>query len=408
MFEATKRIAESEDIKEKSRTNPKYFTRNRNMTFSEAVYYILSPGKESSQLGLNRFFKQINKKNKTISQQAFSKARGHFDHTPFLEMVEKTTEMEYSGSNPKQFLGKYLFAIDGTKLALPDKPSLCKEFGVSGRKKDSATAKVSMLYDLDNDWIADATIETYKTTENKLAIGHINRLIELGINNKSLIIFDRGYPQKELIRKLHDEKVEFLMRCRTKFNSEIDNTDKPDFIMPYDKDILLRVVKLVLPTGEIETLITNCLDLLYTDFQKLYFKRWGIETKYDIIKNKLQLGNFTGYTPNAIVQDFWACIHLANIVATAKFEAEEIVQKSRKNSINKYIYQVNTAQLVGSIKDYFIETIFISSKQKRNKNLKNLILEISRSISPIRNSRSFWRNPWPRKVSFHFNAKSNI
>ncbi len=223
MFEITKAIAESLLIKEKSRINPKYFTRNRNMTFSEVVYYILSPGKESLQLGLNRFFKKIGKEDKTISEQAFSKARGHFDHLPFLEMIRESTKEQYSTEKTKQFLGKFLFAIDGTTLALPDKPSLCKEFGASGCKKDSATAKVSLLYDIENDWIADAEIDTYKTTEHTIALRHIDRLCELGIAEKSVIIFDRGYPQKALIERLIANKITFLMRVRAKFNTKLDS-----------------------------------------------------------------------------------------------------------------------------------------------------------------------------------------
>lgn len=408
IFEITKEIAESVFIKEQSRISPKYFTRNRNMTFTEAVYYILAPGKESLQLGLNRFFKRIGKEAKTISEQAFSKARSHFDHLPFLEMVRKSTSEQYSTQNGRQFLGKFLFAIDGTTLALPDKASLCRAFGASGRKKDSATAKVSLLYDIENDWIADAGIDTYKTTEHTLALKHIDRICALGIAEKSLIIFDRGYPQRALIQKLIACNISFLMRHRKSFNYTINECTQPDFVFNYDKNISLRVIKLTLATGETETLITNCFDLLYEDFQALYFKRWGVETKYDIIKNKFELGNFTGYTPNAILQDFWACIHLANIVATMKCAADISVQKSRKNTNNKYFYQVNTAQLVGSLKDYFIEIVFLNARKKRNAALKKLMLEITRALSPIRNERSFWRNPWPRKTKFHANSKSNI
>ncbi len=43
----------------------------------------------------------------------------------------------------------------------------------------------------------------------------------------------------------------------------------------------------MLPSGEIETLITNFFDLNESDFKALYFKRWSVEVKYDIVKNKL-------------------------------------------------------------------------------------------------------------------------
>ena len=35
------------------------------------------------------------------------------------------------------------------------------------------------------------------------------------------------------------------------------------------------------------------------DFKWIYQKRWGIETKYNDVKNKLEIENFTGYSPKA-------------------------------------------------------------------------------------------------------------
>ena len=91
----TKKIAEAEDTKQESRTKPSYFTRTRKMNFSELVYYILHPGKESTHLGLTRFFAMIGKEGCGMSEQAFSKARSHFSHWPFEKMVRETTQEEY-------------------------------------------------------------------------------------------------------------------------------------------------------------------------------------------------------------------------------------------------------------------------------------------------------------------------
>ncbi|WP_139339560.1 transposase [Bacillus dakarensis] len=48
-------------------------------------------------------------------------------------------------------------------------------------------------------------------------------------------------------------------------------------------------------------------------FKSLYFKRWGIETKYDELKSKLQIQKFTGDTPVSVEQDFYASMFLSNI-----------------------------------------------------------------------------------------------
>ena len=149
-------------------------------------------------------------------------------------------------------------------------------------------------------------------------------------------------------------------------------------------------------------------DRPYEQFMPLYFRRWPVETKYDILKNKLELCNFTGCSPNAIRQDFWASIHLANIVAVAKAEADQEIQASRANSENKYTYQANTTQLIGTLKDRFIFACLLQESKRRRRAIQDIILEISRAVSPVRPNRSFWRNPWPRKAKFCFNRKSNI
>lgn len=404
----TKEITEAEETKQEARTKPSYFTRMRKMSFSELAYYILHPGIESTRLGLTRFFEMIGKAGIKMSEQAFSKARSHFSHWPFEKMVRETTAEEYRGEDTRTWNGYYLFAIDGTTVALPDKPSLCKSFGGSGRKKDSATASASILYDIENDWIADAAIEPYPTAERTQAMGHILRLKELGLASQSLVLFDRGYPEAKLLAFLQANEIHFLMRCRKKWNRTVEETKSDDFRLDLNQEVSLRVIRVLLPSGEAETLVTNLFDLPCDLFMPLYFRRWPVETKYDILKNKLELCNFTGCSPNAILQDFWASIHLANIVALAKAEADLEIQTSRAASDNKYTYQANTAQLIGTLKDRFIRACFLRGDRRRRCAIQNIFDEITCAVSPVRPNRSFERNPWPRKSKFCFNRRSNI
>ena len=212
-------------------------------------------------------------------------------------MVRITTQEEYHSEDARTWNGYHLFAIDGTTVALPDKPSLCKAFGGSGRKKDSATASASILYDIENDWIADAAIDPYPTAERTQAMGHIQRLKELEIASQSLVLFDRGYPDAKFLAFLKANGIRFLMRCKRKWNYAVDETQSDDFTMDLNREVSLRVIRVLLPSGESETLLTNLFDLPYEQFMPLYFRRWPIETKYDILKNKLELCNFYGVFP---------------------------------------------------------------------------------------------------------------
>lgn len=68
---------------DESRFSPRYFTRNRKMPFPKLLKYLLSMFKTSTQAALNVFFEG---ESITMSQQALSKARSKFDHTPFLKL----------------------------------------------------------------------------------------------------------------------------------------------------------------------------------------------------------------------------------------------------------------------------------------------------------------------------------
>jgi hypothetical protein len=61
-------------------------------------------------------------------------------------------------------------------------------------------------------------------------------------------------------------------------------------------------------------------------FKKLYFKGWPIEKKYDDVKNKLEVENFSGILAENIRQDFYSAMTLANIAGDLYKEAQEEVE----------------------------------------------------------------------------------
>lgn len=173
------------------------------------------------------------------------------------------------------------------------------------------------------------------------------------------------------------------MRCKRKWNYVVDEAQSDNFTLELNQDFSLRVVRVLLPSGETETLITNLFDLPYKQFMPLYFRRWPVETRFDILKNKLEPCNFSGCSPNTIRQDFWASIHLANIATVAKAEATQAIQLSRANTENKYTYQANTAQLIGTLKNRFICACFLRGDRHRRA-IQEVIDEIACAVSPVR------------------------
>lgn len=403
---AAKAYASDPQTLERARVSPKYFTRMRKMGFSEHIFFLLNQVNTSTRTALRGFFKRVLDRDAPMSQQALSKARSHFDHSPFQGLFDVVNGMRYCGEHEiRRWNGYQILAVDGSDITLPNSPALLETFGGSGRNADCPMAEGSIMLDILNDFIIDACLNPYGTSEREMALGHIDKLLDLCPDGDKLLIFDRGYPSLGLIGQLGQRNLRFLMRVKAGWNGGVDQAVGLDNRVTLSDGTIIRVIKLTLPCGETETLITNLFALQADQFGPLYFLRWPVETKYDIVKNKLSLENFSGISENVIRQDFWVCMLLANIVSVAKEEANVLVEQRRADKDNLYPYIPNTADLIASLKDEFVRACLEPSTRKRNKRIAAVIDEISRSVIPVRNGRSFPRRS-PRKAKAHHNAKS--
>ena len=200
------------------------------------------------------------------------------------------------------------------------------------------------------------------------------------------------------------------MRVSTAFLNVVINVKNADQIIETkynDKIIKMRVLKFQLDSGITEILITNIFDESFdvADFKVLYFKRWNIEVKYNELKNRLQVENFSGETPISIEQDFYATIYLSNMVALAKMDANAIIVEQNKDKNLKYEYTVNTNILIGKLKNSLVSMLLEERPRKRSKILNMIMKEISRNIIPIRPGRSFKRRMTVRANKNPLNKK---
>ena len=203
------------------------------------------------------------------------------------------------------------------------------------------------------------------------------------------------------------------MRVKRGFSKAVDQLKHGDHAAALQKrgheDIRVRVLKFELSSGEEETLITDIEDasLGIEDFKKLYFMRWGVETKYDELKNKLQVENFSGRTPKAIVQDFYCSMIMSNAIAVACWDAQQIVDEQREDKDNKYEYHVNVNHAIGVFKDRFIRAMLETNPRKRARETTRILFLLTKNASPSRPDRSVSRNKTPRRAKFRHNKKAN-
>jgi IS4 transposase len=296
---------------------------------------MLSMVKESTQNALERVFPQLQKENLHMSQQAFSAARQKIKWEAFEELHQTSVTGSYQ-EEWKTWRGYRVMAVDGSFIQLPSDAELIKYYGGLGHEQTAATALVSLLYDLENDIVVDAKIRPIAENERALAEEHLRVLQGLDSykkGHKELIIFDRGYPSHELVKSLSDKEIAYVMRVQKGFiREEALGGAKEGRVMLGKTGLRVRAVRIPLTSGEDELLITNLTkaEMEYGAFGELYHKRWGIETKYQELKQKLETENFSGRLVDNVKQDFYAMMTAANMLVSCVREANRKAHKKRE------------------------------------------------------------------------------
>lgn len=384
----------------------KSFTRHCTLTLARIVLIILRSNPMPLQIRLDDFFKGIGHKEIRVSKQAFSKARTNLSPEIVKSSFELTARTLASCEDLTLWKGKYrLSAIDGSDVALENEAAIMEHFGCSGSKKDAATALASLCFDPLNNIIYDAGLYPYGTSERDAAKAHIPVVQALprpkGV--EPLFLFDRGYPSHELFAELIDAGTVFLMRVRRKFSHEFDLVSKKEKIsFTYNgKSYQVRVFNVTLENGEKEILVTNLRGkyLKRHEAGELYFKRWGIETKFRSLKSKLELENMSGRRPLTVYQDFWAKLDMANTSSALEFAANETIDAQADAHDRKYEQTTNENRLITKLSDSYLELMCEPDAEKRLALFDSLVEDIAFFPEDIKPDRKFPRKS-PRKRRF--------
>jgi hypothetical protein len=306
-------------------------------------------------------------------------------------MFQTSVEGPYNEEWEKR-RGFRLMEADGSFIHLTQAPELVEYYGGLGYEGRTAPALVSLLYDLENDIIADVLIAPVHDSGHPLALEHIQTLWGLVSfeRGRELVLFDRGYPSFDFIKPLQDKEIAYVMRVQKNFIREKKLKRKWDCRVTLGQSGLrVRAVRVPLSSGETETLITNVEKerIEYEAFKELYHKRWGIETKYKTVKQRLEMENFSGRLADSIKQDFYAMMTAANIIAHFIREANREVKKAREVSGNRYEYRVNVNHAAGVYKDRLIAVAMAKGGGVRARLMRELAGELERRVVPVRPGR---------------------
>jgi hypothetical protein len=212
--------------------------------------------------------------------------------------------------------------------------------------------------------------------------------------------FTQNFTRYPFLRK---NGFHFVMCARSKWNLEADAVKTQKWI-PLEhegKHFSVRVLKVKLPTGETETLLTslNQRQLPIGEAAALYFKRWGVETSYDLLKSKLQLENFSDKTAVSVLQDFYATMYLANLAAFTAAEADEKIAEADAAKDLKYPRQSNRNRTIHILRQAFIRLLLEPSASVRDAMLEHIVDAIAQKPVSIVANRSPARSI-PRKKRF--------
>jgi hypothetical protein len=408
MFDTTQKILDTCEESKELRAKKTAFTRKSRLGAKNLLKIILHKICAPLQIEIDRFFAWV--KGQPVTKQALSKARENLNPEFVRKFADDTAQLLAQDDTMPCYKGMRLIAIDGTTVALENTPELKEAFGCSGPNKDAATALASIAFGPLDHAIYDFRITRYDKDERDLAKMHVERLAELKLQG-SLLLFDRGYPSAGFIAFLRERGFHFLMRSRGKWNLEADAIETQGWINIHhdEKTYSIRVMKIKLSTGDVETLVTDLKEdqLSLAEAGQLYFKCWGIEGGIDVIKSKAQLENFSGKTKHSVLQDFYATIFIVNIALASATLADEKIEEADKDKELKYKRQSNRNRALSKLRDCFFAMITEPDRNIRMHMFDKLIAQIAEHPLSIVPDRSPPRKA-PRKKRFYMAKKSVV
>jgi hypothetical protein len=172
--------------------------------------------KSSLQRELGGFYKEVTGSDfniRQVTKGAFSQARVKLKPEAFIELNTSVVNTFYQGAPWLAWCGFRLLAVDGSRLVLPNHPSVVEEFGQHQFGPNAGSpcslALCSMLYDPLNLLTIDAQLAPYSSSERDLFYQHLEHVKE-----GDLLLLDRGYPSIALLFLLTAKNIHFCARMK--------------------------------------------------------------------------------------------------------------------------------------------------------------------------------------------------
>lgn len=411
-IELSRRFIQSITTKRKYRVNEKDFTRDRKLPFATMAFCMIRLLRQNIQVEVNSYFSASNRlktsNQMSVTSSAFVQSRKKIKPEMFSDLSKIIATDFYldNDENIKLYKGHRVLSVDGSTINLPLTDELKNIYGLFNNQTktdDVVIGRVSILYDVLNEIVLDGKLCSIQEAEVPLSREHFKYA-----KKGDLIIMDRAYPSFESLYLMIQLGIHGLFRCKHTFSNVVknfyDSNKKEQTIeirpgknhsfegLPYDKNsaLTVRMIRIVLPSGEVEILMTTLLDnkkYLHKEFKDLYFKRWPIETYYDRFKNIIGVENFSGTSDQFIQQEFNCALYMSNLQSILTKEAQEEANEKYQN--RKYEYKINSSLSLCNIRTKLVE--LFTSKKENEVIMQELKILFVLNVVPVRPNRSFIR-----------------
>ena len=220
------------------------------------------------------------------------------------------------------------------------------------------------------------------------------RIIEM---NSYFIVILRKDSYKEEMKTIIDEDSPISLNIDGNRLKKFHDTELKNI---YSKKwtINLRIVTITNNNGEKYSLLTNIpKEVLNTnEIGEIYKLRWGIETNYNTMKNRIYIENYSGKRRICIEQDIYSKFLKFNIFNYLKIKFNKLIKIKKEKQGDYRQYQVDQANLIRNLKDKLLSILLSKSKKIREKLVKNFHKSCMRYPNRVRKNKTT-----PRKKKLH-------
>lgn len=392
--------------------------RRRKMPIEDLVYSMINRKGLTLKLELRNYMKTTHP-GVEISKPGYLKQRMKLNPDAFKYLYQSHNKNFYQDSEiePYTYKGYLVLAADGSDINIPTTAETVEKYGSASVRGGKPCAQIGLgcIYDVLNRFVLDSSINQVKFDEMRVAQEQLSNIKEtIGNRYPYMIIMDRGYPSTPAFLKFIDDGIFFVARLKSsdykaeqkalKSNDEdveieLTKARRRNYIGKNEEAIMmsrgsfsLRMVRVLLNDGRYEVLATNLPREAFPEecFAEVYHMRWGIETAYEVLKDRLKIENFTGIKPLLIEQDINSTIYVSNLAEDIICDIEDEDQEHLKNDY-KHTMQLNRNLSIGLLKNDLIYILIENDPKRKTELLQALYDEIRVNVVPIRPDRHYHR-----------------